>query len=131
MLPFSAKGENMNAIVVYTVQIIVTVLVSLGGVIYLSRSLQRVLVDLCGTEERAKFWIHFASIVLIGIPLTFGMGFNPAETVADKVFFEAAAQVRSNLWGFLMALLGLGAVVSFFSLVAPKPTVMKEKAEGA
>ena len=121
----------MNTILVYTIQIIITVLVCLGGVVYLSRSLYRILVDLCGTEDRAKFWINFASIVLIGIPLTFGMGFNPRETLADQVFFEAAAQVRSNLWGFLMALLGLGAVISFFSLVAPKPTTAKEKPEGA
>lgn len=121
----------MNSILVYTIQLIITVLISIVAVIYLRYSLYRVLVDLCGTEDRAKFWIHFATIVLIGIPLTFGMGFNPRETIADKVFFEAAAQIRSNLWGFLMALLGLGAVISFFSLVAPKPTVAKEKTEGA
>lgn len=121
----------MNTILVYTIQIIITVLACLAGVIYLTRSLYRVLVDLCGTEDRAKFWVHFASIVLIGIPLTFGMGFNPGETLSDKLFFEAAAQIRSNLWGFLMALLGLGGVISFFSLFAPKPTTVKEKAEGA
>jgi hypothetical protein len=96
-------------------------------VLYLNRSLRRVLVDLCATEERAQFWMSFASIVLIGLPLVFGLGFSPEATVAAKAFFEAANQVKANLFGFLMALMGMGGIISFFALIAPRPAVAKKE----
>ena len=119
----------MNNITIYFLQITTTLIISLAAVIYLRRSLRRVLVDLCATEERAQFWMTFSSIMLIGIPLIFGLGFNPAATSADQAFFEAANQVKWNLLGFLFALMGIGVVVSFFALIAPRPALTKK--EGA
>lgn len=119
----------MNTIIAYSIQILVTFLIALGAVLYLSHSLRRVLVDLCGTEDRAQFWIHFSSVVLIGMPLVFGLGFTPKEIVIDQVFFEAARQVRDNLSSFLFAFFGLGLVIVFFSAIAPRP--VPNKKEGA
>ena len=117
----------MNNIAVYFIQITTTLVISLGAVMYLRRSLRRVLVDLCATEERAEFWMTFASIVLIGLPLVFGLGFNPEASLPDKAFFEAANQVKVNLFGFLLALMGMGAVISFFALIAPRPVAVKKE----
>ncbi len=119
----------MNTITVYFIQIATTLVICLAGVIYLRRSLRRVLVDLCATEERAQFWMSFASIVLIGFPLVFGLGFNPEATLPDKAFFEAANQVKENLFGFLVVLIGVGSIISFFALIAPRPAVAQK--EGA
>lgn len=120
----------MNSILIYFIQLISTLVVCLGAVMYLRRSLRRVLVDLCATEERAEFWMVFASIILIGLPLVFGMGFSPEATLPDKAFFEAANQVKNNLFGFLLALMGMGGVISFFALIAPRPATTPKK-EGA
>jgi hypothetical protein len=89
-------------------------------------------VDLCGTKERAQFWVVFSSVLLVGVPFMFGVGYNPLDTLPgtfqpEKLFFEAAMQVRVNLLGFLLALVGIGCTVSFFALVAPRPKVQEGK----
>ncbi len=112
----------MNALLVYILQLVVTVLISLGVLLWLRPFLRRVLLDLCGTPERADFWLVFASILLVGLPLNFGLGYNPLEGEVRMRFYDAASQVRANLLGFLLALLGIGFVVSFFALVAPRTT---------
>jgi len=113
----------METIEIYLLQIVVTGAISLAVVLYLKKHLQRILIDLCGTQERAQFWVVFSSILLVGLPLIFSMGYNPMESAPEMLFFDAASQVRFNLLGFLMALLGIGGVVSFFALVAPRPSV--------
>ncbi len=111
----------MNTIALYFVQIAITLVACSGVVIYLRRSLGRMLVDLCRTEERAQFWLAFSSIVLIALPLIFGMGYTPAPNGAEAAFFELAKQLKLNLFGFLLALVGIGFIVSFFALFAPRP----------
>jgi hypothetical protein len=111
----------MNTITVYLLQITVTAGISLAVVAYFRPYLQSILRDLCGTDERARFWVVFSSILLVGVPLIFGLGYNPQENAPGMLFFDAASQVRANLLGFLLALLGIGFFVSFFALVAPRP----------
>lgn len=111
----------MNTIVLYFIEIAITLAVCCAVVVYLRRSLRRVLVDLCRTEERAQFWLVFASILLVGLPLIFGMGYNPEAASLEKAFFEVANQTKWNLLGFLVTLMGIGVVISFFALVAPRP----------
>jgi uncharacterized membrane protein (DUF4010 family) len=115
----------MNTIALYFIEIATTLAICCAVVVYLRRSLRRVLVDLCRTEERAQFWLVFASILLVGLPLIFGMGFNPSAADAEKAFFEAANQIKWNLLGFLTTLIGIGFVISFFALVAPRPAENK------
>lgn len=111
----------MNAIWIYLFQLAVTVGISLAVVIYFRPYLRLILVDLCGTQDRAQFWMVFSSILLVGLPLIFGMGYNPLESASGMQFYDAASQVRVNLMGFLLALIGIGGAVSFFALVAPRP----------
>jgi SNF family Na+-dependent transporter len=111
----------MNIFWIYLLQIAITAAISVMMVAYFRPHLRRVLVDLCGTQERAQFWVVFSSIVLVGVPLIFGMGYNPLESDPGRLFFDTARQVRTNLLGLLLALLGVGFTVSFFALVAPRP----------
>jgi len=115
----------MNTIVLYFTEIALTLTICGLVVVSLSRSLRGVLVELCGTQERAKFWLAFASILLIGLPLIFGMGYNPEAATIEQAFFEIANQVKWNLLGFLVVLIGIGMVISFFVLVAPRPVNAK------
>ena len=110
----------METIKIYLLQIVITGAISLSVVFYLRPHLRRILADLCGTQERAQFWVVFSSILLVGLPLIFGMGYNPLNSAPEMLFFDAASQIRINLLGFLIALLGIGFIVSFFALVAPR-----------
>ena len=89
-------------------------------VIYLRRHLRRILVDLCRTEERARFWEAFATIFLVVLPLVVGLGYQPGATAGQPVFFDIASQVRLNLAVFLAALVPMALVISFFALITPK-----------
>jgi hypothetical protein len=110
----------MNAISIYLIQLVITVIACLLLAAYIRPVLKRVLIDLCGTEERAAFWTLFSNIMLVVLPAIFGMGFHPEIVNFENSFFDVAAQLRVNLLGFILSLVAIGFAVSFFALVAPR-----------
>ena len=112
----------MDHIWIYMLQIIVTAGICLMLVVYFRPTLRNVLVDLCGTQERAQFWMMFSSIFLVGLPLIFALGFSPSKSDPGLIFYETARQMRLNMLGFLLALVAIGCGVAFFALVAPRPS---------
>lgn len=117
----------MNAIAMYLTQLFLTLLVCLLLTAYLRPALKKLLLDLCKTEARAHFWMVFSNILLIALPVIFGMGYQPAKDLGGNAFFSIAGQLRWNLLGFVMALISIGVVVSFFALLAPRPQENKER----
>lgn len=110
----------MNAIESFLVEVAATLLVCFLVVIYLRPFLRRILRDLCGSEERAQFWTVFSIILLIGLPFIFALGYYPEASDPKELFFEIAARLSGNLGSFLATLVGIGLMVSFFALVAPR-----------
>jgi hypothetical protein len=117
----------MNTILYFLVQIILTIIISVLIVGYLRPFLRKILTDLCGTEERSQFWTAFSNILLIGMPMIFAMNYRPEANNTEELFFEVAGKLSGNLGGLLFALAGIGAIVSFFALVAPKPMKVESK----
>ena len=117
----------MNTVLTFFLEIVVTLLAALLITGYLRPHLKRVLLDLCGTEERAQFWTAFSNVLLIGVPVIFALGFRPRADNAEQLFFELIGRFSGNLGGYLAALIGVGIVVSFFALVAPRPTHTESK----
>lgn len=113
----------MNTIGIYRLQIAIISGISLVLVTYFRPYLKRIMLDRCGTQEHANFWVVFSSILLADLPLIFGKGYNPPQNEPGMLLFDATHQVRLNLLGFLLALLGIGCAVSFFALLAPSPAV--------
>jgi len=111
----------MNTIVFFLIQTILTLVLVVLITGYLRPFLGKVLVDLCGTEERAQFWTAFSNILLIGLPLIFALNYRPEFRNAEDLFFDVAGKLSSNLGGLLLALVCIGIIVSFFALTAPKP----------
>lgn len=111
----------MNAFLVLLVEIGLTVLACALVTRYLRVHLYRVLVDLCRTEERAQFWTAFSNILLVGLPMIIALGFRPEARTLEEAVFEILGRLSGNLAGYLFALTGIGLVVSFFALVAPRP----------
>jgi len=110
----------MNAISVYLLQLLITTVILFLLLAYLRPHLKRVLVDLCGSEQRAQFWTVFSNIVLVTVPIIFGMGYHPKALDAQNIFFEIANQIKLNLLGFVLVLLGAGFVVVIFAMTAPR-----------
>ncbi|GAB4397676.1 MAG: hypothetical protein OHK0031_17540 [Anaerolineales bacterium] len=111
----------MTPILYFLGQLTLTLMISLALAAALRRSLRPVLIDLCGTEARAQFWTVFSVFLLVIVPLIFGLGFQPEASDPAALFFALAGQLRWNLFGFALALTGIGAALAFFALVAPRP----------
>jgi hypothetical protein len=114
----------MNTTTLFLMQLGASVLASLLLARYLRASLRRVLVELCGTEERAEFWTAFSNLLLTLTPAMFALGFMPIATTGEELFIEFAGQLRWNLFGFIAALVAIGSAVAFFALVAPRPKMV-------
>ena len=56
--------------------------------IYLKVYLKDILVDLCGTEARAAFWMAFSNVTLILVPMVFAMQFHPKMGDSLPVIFQ-------------------------------------------
>ena len=108
----------MNAILSFVIEVALTVSISLILVSYLRPFLRKVLLDLCGTEDRAQFWAAFSNILLIGMPILFALNYRPYAKNPEDLFFEVAGKLSGNLGGLLAALVGIGLIVSFFALVS-------------
>lgn len=111
----------MNAIFSFVIEVALTIVISAILVAYLRPFLRRVLVDLCGTEERAQFWTAFSNLLLIGLPVIFALNYRPEAKSPEELFFEVAGKLSGNLGGLLVALIGTGMIVSFFALVSRRP----------
>jgi len=101
-----------------------TALVLLGCsaiVAYVSRHLRSLLTELCGTAERASFWLALSNVTLIVIPLIFALGYTPELGPGKSVVFEMAAQLKYGLIGFVVTL-GCMAIMLFKFI--PKPGVV-------
>jgi len=110
----------MNTIIAFFTELVITFGICLLTFGYLKPFLRRILVDLCGSEERAQFWTAFSSIILIGLPILLALMYQPASPLGVGLFFELTRRVSGNLMSFMFALVGIGLIVSFFALVAPR-----------
>jgi len=111
----------MNTYLLFSIELGLTILTCVLITSYLRPHLKRVLVDLCKTEERAQFWMAFSNILLVGLPVIIALGFQPEAVTIEAATFEIFGRLSGNLAGYLFALVGIGIIVTFFALVAPRP----------
>jgi hypothetical protein len=111
----------MDPLILFGVQVVLTLIIGFLLVAYLRPVLYRILLDLCGNEVRAQFWLALSRILLIGLPCAFALAYRPEGSTPTDLFFDVAGRLSGNLGTFLVTLIGIGLVVSFFALVAPKP----------
>lgn len=84
-----------------------TSLIALLAVITLWRPLSILLAELCGTEERSRFWTVWSTVMMVATPMLFvswrGVATDPTELVQGTM--------TSALIGVLLALVGMGFAV--------------------
>jgi hypothetical protein len=83
-------------------------------VLYLARHLRSLLIELCGTAERANFWMAFSNVTLVLVPLIFALDYRPEFGPDKLVVFEVAAQLKYALIGFIATLGALSVILLWF-----------------
>lgn len=94
-----------RAEVVFLTSLCATVLVSAVVILCLRKSLHALLVDLCGTEQRARFWVIYTRLVLVLMPVV-AVLLARVNFVNDRSFlFGVMDQILWGLIGMIVALL--------------------------
>jgi len=104
----------MNEITVFLSGVGLTVVVCFSVVGYLKPHLLKILVDLCGTEPRANFWMAFSNVTLVLVPVIFAMQYNPDLTEHKPMVFGLIYQFKWALIGLAGSVLCVGFVISKF-----------------
>src|SRR5215831_5034719 len=81
-----------------------------GIVEYVKRHLKALLIELCGTAERANFWLAFSNVTLVVVPLIFALDYRPEFGPDRRAIFEMATQIEHALFGFAVTLGSLALV---------------------
>ena len=76
----------------------ITVVLSFAVVWYLKSSLKGILLDLCGTERRAEFWMAFTNVTLMLLPIVFAMQFHSVTGENVSAVFAISYQLK---WSFV------------------------------
>lgn len=104
----------MTTSVLFLVGLGLTLITTSAIVAYLRSPLHNILVELCGTRERAAFWVTFSNVTMTLVPLIFAMQYTPDLKAGSSAVLELAAQLKWALAGLLFAVLILGWVLRGF-----------------
>lgn len=81
--------------------------------IYLRHAIYRLLVELCGTEERADFWLRAIGIFIVGTPMVLVLLFGGGVNLQSRcVSLELADAIRHAMALSLGGILLSAGVVS-------------------
>ena len=87
---------------------------ALAVVLYLKPFLRTILVELCGTAERAGFWLAFSNVTLVLTPLIFALHFRSEPEERVSLIFALGTQLEGALLGLVVSVIILGMVISRF-----------------
>ena len=104
----------MTASILFLTGVGLTLAASVAIVMYLRAPLHNILAELCGTQERAVFWLAFCNVTIFLAPLIFAMQYVPELKPGTAAVIELATQLKWGLAGLLGAVVILGWVLSRF-----------------
>ena len=81
---------------------------------YLRSSLFAVLIDLCGTSERARFWTNFSNVTLFLVPFTLALDYRPGANGNESGVFAIFDQIKWAIVGLIASVFILGMVLSSY-----------------
>lgn len=120
----------MDGIYSFFAGITITAALVSASLIYLHPNLRTILSELCGTAERAKFWVAFSNITLFLTPLIFALYAQPRNGSPSQLIYEASGQIASALIGLVAAVAILGVVISRFIARGLQPFAPAAPASG-
>jgi hypothetical protein len=102
----------MTTITIFSIGLGLSLALSLGIAVYLNKPLTEILVDLCGTEGRARFWSHVTNVSIVLTPLLFAISYRPR--VGLETFFQLIRQLGNTLTGLILTVLFMNFTISKF-----------------
>lgn len=87
-------------------------------VLYLGPPLRGVLRDLCGSDERAKYWVAFANVMHILLPVTAVLLAREAPRSGGATVMAILDQTRWALAGLILSVVSVAFGVAIF--LAPR-----------
>lgn len=102
----------MNEITTYLTGIGLALAISLSVVFYLRKNLLNLLNDVCGTENRANFWMNISNLCLVLVPFMFAITYKP--DMADNVVFELSRNISRSLFGLIGTIVFISFTISLF-----------------
>jgi hypothetical protein len=103
----------MNPVIGFVFGLIVTMGVVFLVLLYLRNPLQAILKDLCGTDERARFWTAFSNTVVFLVPLALALDHQPAANGTESSVFVISGQIESAVMGLIVSVMAVGMVLSW------------------
>ena len=102
----------MSPAVAFLLDLALAAFLFVGFVAFVKKQLRTLLIELCGTTERASFWLAFSNVALVLVPLIFALDYKPEFGPDKTAIFEMATQLKYALIGFVITL-GLLALILF------------------
>lgn len=102
----------MNTLTLFAVQVGIPLLLGLAATCYLRDVTRHLLTEICGTGERAEFWVRVIAVLTTATPIVLVLlcGYTPGGTTG---YPEAAYIIlRQTLW------LSLGGIVGAVGVLA-------------
>ena len=102
----------MDSISIFIAGILTVALITVFILSFLYTPMCKLLIDLTGTEDRAKFWTVFSMAELFLVPLVFALFYRPDVSGNTPVFFMICTQLQWALAGLVIAMAILGLVLN-------------------
>ncbi len=102
----------MNAVIVFLMGLAITMGVILVAILYLRNPLEKVLTDLCGSTDRARFWTAFTNVTLFLVPLVLALDHQPDAIIKQDAIFTISGQIEGATIGFVVSVIAMGLILS-------------------
>lgn len=116
----------MNISTTFSLGLGIAFALSLTIIWYLNKSLTQILIDLCGTEGRARFWVHVTNSSLLLTTMFIALGYEPEGGLTP--LFQISQQLSKTLFGLLFTILVLSLIITRFIRRVDKQAELKETA---
>lgn len=103
----------MFSLLTLLVQISVPLVVGLAISRYLSDAIYHSLTELCGTQDRAGFWLRAITVLFIGTPMALVLLFGHSLSAQSNTGFAALAEIIQRTVG--LSLTGILLSVALIS----------------
>ncbi len=102
----------MNPLILFTLEIAISLGISLIVISLLKPLLTDVLIETCGTEKRAAFWGMFTQLMLFLTPLLIVIYFAPTDVISNSsVVLAIKETLFRTLLGVFTGLAIVGQVI--------------------
>jgi len=122
----------MNIALLLAFQFACPALIGLVVTRYLRVVTMRLLVDMCGTTDRAEFWVRVCSVMMVLVPLALVLmaARSPLRCLSDDVICLELVLRQTLVFTLIGALVTVGAIAGVVGRYLPHGPIVASPSEG-